>query len=213
MAIAKQTTATVIPALQYQDAPAAIDFLCKAFGFEKKAVYEGEGGSIAHAELTLGNGMVMLGSAKETDYGKLLVRPRQVGGVTMSTYCIVADPDAHFARAKAAGAEITREPVTQDYGGRDYTCKDPEGNVWTFGTYDPWVEFLAVGWAFPPGTSPYRRGNHIPKLGSPFQGRLTRWRSARIPTGPVRAGGAFQQGSAYPLHRDDAATVRHELAD
>ena len=105
MAIAKQTTATVIPALQYQDAPAAIDFLCKAFGFEKKAVYEGEGGSIAHAELTLGNGMVMLGSAKETDYGKLLVRPRQVGGVTMSTYCIVADPDAHFARAKAAGVQ------------------------------------------------------------------------------------------------------------
>jgi len=98
MAIAKQTTATVIPALQYQDAPAAIEFLCKAFGFEKKAVYEGEGGSIAHAELTLGNGMVMLGSVKQTDYGKLLVRPHQVGGVTMSTYCIVADPDAHFAR-------------------------------------------------------------------------------------------------------------------
>ena len=73
MAIAKQTTATVIPALQYQDAPAAIDFLCKAFGFEKKAVYEGEGGSIAHAELTLGNGMVMLGSVKESEYGKLLV--------------------------------------------------------------------------------------------------------------------------------------------
>ena len=65
MAIAEQTTATVIPALQYQDAPAAIDFLCKAFGFEKKAVYEGEGGSIAHAQLTLGNGMVMLGSVKE----------------------------------------------------------------------------------------------------------------------------------------------------
>jgi uncharacterized glyoxalase superfamily protein PhnB len=82
--------------------------------------------------------MVMLGSVKETDYGKLLVRPREVGGVTMSTYCIVADPDAHFARAEAAGAEITRAPETQDYGGRDYTCKDPEGNVWTFGTYDPW---------------------------------------------------------------------------
>jgi uncharacterized glyoxalase superfamily protein PhnB len=112
MAIAKQTTATVIPALQYQDAPAAIAFLCKAFGFEKMAVYEGEGGTIEHAQLTLGNGMVMLGSAKDTDYGKLLVRPRAAGGVTMSVYCIVADPDAHFARAKAAGAEITREPVT-----------------------------------------------------------------------------------------------------
>jgi uncharacterized glyoxalase superfamily protein PhnB len=139
MPVAKTTTATVIPALQYQDAPAAIDFLCRAFGFEKKAVYEGEGGSIAHAELTLGHGMVMLGSAKDTEYGKLLVRPRVAGGVTMSVYAIVEDVDAHFARAKAAGAEITREPVTQDYGGRDYTCKDPEGHVWTFGSYDPWA--------------------------------------------------------------------------
>jgi len=139
MPIAKQTVATVIPALQYEDAPAAIDFLCRAFGFEKSAVYEGEGGSIDHAQLTLGNGMIMLGSVKETEYGKLLVRPRAAGGATMSVYVIVADPDAHFAQAKAAGAEITREPVTQDYGGRDYTCKDPEGNVWTFGSYDPWA--------------------------------------------------------------------------
>jgi uncharacterized glyoxalase superfamily protein PhnB len=138
-AVAKQTTVTVIPALQYQDARAAIDFLCTAFGFEKKAVYEGEGGAIAHAELTLGNGMVMLGSVNESDYGKLLRRPRDVGGVTMSVYAIVADVDAHYARAKAAGAVITREPVTQDYGGRDYTAKDPEGHVWTFGSYDPWT--------------------------------------------------------------------------
>lgn len=139
MAIAQQTTASVIPALQCQDAPAAIEFLCKAFGFERKAIYAGEGGTVAHAQLTLGNGMVMLGSANDTDYGKLLVRPRAAGGVTMSVYCIVEDPDAHCARAKAAGAKITREPQTQDYGGRDYTCKDPEGNVWTFGTYDPWA--------------------------------------------------------------------------
>ena len=139
MPIAKATTSTIIPALHYADAPAAIDFLCRAFGFERKAVYEGEGGTIAHAELTLGNGMVMLGSMNDTEYGKLLVRPRAAGGVTMGVYVIVEDPDAHFARAKAAGAEITRDPVTQDYGGRDYTCKDPEGNVWTFGTYDPWA--------------------------------------------------------------------------
>jgi uncharacterized glyoxalase superfamily protein PhnB len=137
--VAKQTAVTVIPALQYQDARAAIDFLCAAFGFEKKAVYEGEGGTIAHAELTLGNGMIMLGSVNHSEYGKLLVRPRDAGGVTMSTYAIVDDVDAHYARAKAAGAVITREPVTQDYGGRDYTAKDPEGNVWTFGTYDPWA--------------------------------------------------------------------------
>ena len=137
--VARQTIVTVIPALQYQDARAAIDFLCTAFGFEKKAVYEGEGGTIAHAELTLGNGMIMLGSVNESAYGKLLKRPRDAGGVTMGVYAIVDDVDAHFARAKAAGAVIAREPVTQDYGGRDYIAKDPEGHVWTFGTYDPWT--------------------------------------------------------------------------
>jgi uncharacterized glyoxalase superfamily protein PhnB len=127
---------TVIPALQYRDARAAIEFLCKAFGFDKNAVYEEPGGSIAHAQLTLGNGMVMLGSVKDSEYSKLLVRPADAGGVTMSVYVVVDDADAHFARAKAAGTTIVREPVTQDYGGRDYTCKDPEGHVWTFGTYD-----------------------------------------------------------------------------
>jgi len=76
---------------------------------------------------------------RPSEYGKLLVRPRDAGGVTMSVYVIVDDVDAHFARAKAAGAVITREPVTQDYGGRDYTAQDPEGHVWTFGSYDPWA--------------------------------------------------------------------------
>ena len=128
---------SVIPALQYKDAKAAIEFLCNAFGFTKKAVYDEPDGSIAHAQLIHGNGMIMLGSVKDSEYGKLLRRPGDAGGVTMSVYVVVDDADAHFARAKAAGAEITREPVTQDYGGRDYTCKDPEGNVWTFGTYDP----------------------------------------------------------------------------
>jgi uncharacterized glyoxalase superfamily protein PhnB len=139
MPIAKPTTTNVIVALQYEDAPAAIDFLCRAFGFERKAVYQGEDGTVAHAELTFGNGMVMLGSVNDTEYGRLLVRPDDADGVTMSVYVIVQDPDAHFAQARAAGAEIIREPVTQDYGGRDYTCRDPEGHVWTFGSYDPWA--------------------------------------------------------------------------
>lgn len=128
---------SVIPALQYRDAKAAIDFLCRAFGFEKNAVYEEPDGSIAHAQLTLGNGMVMLGSVKDSEYSKLLVRPADAGGVTMSVYIVVVDADAHFVRAKAAGATIVRKPITQNYGGRDYTCKDPEGHVWSFGTYDP----------------------------------------------------------------------------
>ena len=131
------TKISVIPALQYNDAKAAIEFLCSAFGFAKNAVYEEPDGSVAHAQLTHGNGMVMLGSVKDSEYSKLLKRPSEVGGVTMSVYVVVDDADAHFVRAKAAGAKITREPETQDYGGRDYTCKDPEGHVWTFGTYDP----------------------------------------------------------------------------
>lgn len=127
----------VIPTLRYGDGKAAIDWLCKAFGFTAKAVYEGPDGTIAHAELTLGNGMIMLGSA-ETEFSKLVTTPRQTGIATGGIYAIVPDVDVHYARAKAAGAEILMEPRDQDYGGRDYTARDPEGYVWSFGTYDPW---------------------------------------------------------------------------
>lgn len=130
---------SIVPCLTYQDAPAAIDFLCRAFGFQTKLVVPGDEGIIAHAELVLGNAMVMLGSPKESGYGKLMRLPRNAGGCTQSIYLVVADADAHHARAVAEGAEIVLPLVTQDYGGRDYTCRDAEGHVWTFGTYDPWA--------------------------------------------------------------------------
>jgi uncharacterized glyoxalase superfamily protein PhnB len=136
--LAKQTRATIVPALQYRDAPAAIDWLCTAFGFTRRMVVPDEDGGIAHAELTFGNGMIMLGSRRENEFGRLLTEPRQAGAVTQAVYVIVDDADAHYARAKAAGAEILVELRTQDYGGRDYTCRDPERHVWAFGTYDPW---------------------------------------------------------------------------
>jgi uncharacterized glyoxalase superfamily protein PhnB len=136
--LAKQTRATIIPALQYRDAAAAIDWLCSAFGFAQRMVVRDEDGGIAHAELTFGNGMIMLGSRRENEFGRLLTEPHQAGAVTQAVYLIVEDADAHYARAKAAGAEILVELTTQDYGGRDYTCRDPEGHVWSFGTYDPW---------------------------------------------------------------------------
>ena len=138
--IAKSPKANVMPCLTYRDAPAAVEFLCRAFGFEKKMVVPGDKNTIAHAELTSGNAMVMLGSTKDTDYGRLVKPPRDVGVSTQSTYLVVTDADAHHARAKAAGAEIVIDLVTQDYGGRDYTCRDPEGHIWTFGTYHPWAE-------------------------------------------------------------------------
>jgi uncharacterized glyoxalase superfamily protein PhnB len=129
--------AQIIPALRHRNAAAAIDWLCGAFGFARKMVVPAEGGSIAHAELTLGNAMIMLGDA-ETEYGRLVAAPNKGQPVTQGIYVVVEDADAHYARAKAAGAEIVRDIKTQDYGSRDYTARDPEGHVWTFGIYDPW---------------------------------------------------------------------------
>jgi uncharacterized glyoxalase superfamily protein PhnB len=138
----KDTTATVIPGLRYQDAPKAIDWLCHAFGFEKHLVVPGEGGTIAHAELTFGRGMIMVGSsgAHGGGFDELVKAPGEVGGIgTQSAYVIVDDADAHLARARAAGAEIVLDIEDKDYGGRGYTCRDLEGHVWSFGTYDPWA--------------------------------------------------------------------------
>jgi hypothetical protein len=84
--IAKSPKANVMPCLTYRDAPAAVEFLCRAFGFEKKMVVPGDKNTIAHAELTLGNAMVMLGSTKDIDYGRLVKPPRDVGVSTQSTY-------------------------------------------------------------------------------------------------------------------------------
>jgi uncharacterized glyoxalase superfamily protein PhnB len=129
----------IIPALRYRNGQAAINWLCKAFGFEKKMVVPAEGGKIAHAELVLGNGMIMLGDVK-TEYGGFVRAPEPPERVnTQGIYVVVADVDNHYARAKAAGAEILLDLKTQDYGGRDYTARDLEGHVWTFGTYDPWA--------------------------------------------------------------------------
>jgi uncharacterized glyoxalase superfamily protein PhnB len=131
--------ANIIPTLRYQDAPAAIDWLCKAFGFEKHLVVPDETGGIAHAQLTLGRGMIMLGSARDDDFGRLQKPPREVGGVgTQSAYVVVADVDAHHARATSAGAKVAHPLEDKDYGGRGYSCFDPEGHVWSFGSYDPW---------------------------------------------------------------------------
>jgi uncharacterized glyoxalase superfamily protein PhnB len=120
----------IISTFRYDDPRGAIDFLCAAFGFTEHAAYEHDG-VIAHAELRLGDDWIMLGQSRPQDDG-----PPYPGGPT-TTYVVVDDPDAHHARAVAAGAEITQEPVERDYGSREYAAKDPGGNVWSFGTYLP----------------------------------------------------------------------------
>lgn len=129
--------ATVYPFMGYEDAAAAIDWLCRAFGFEKQLVVPGPDNSIAHAELRLGNGMVMLGSAagKRELFGMGV--PREFGAVTGGVYVVVQDVDAHYRRARAAGAAIIRDIADTDYGAREYMARDPEGHIWSFGTYQP----------------------------------------------------------------------------
>ena len=130
--------ATMIPALRYRDAPAAIDWLCRAFGFERHLVVPGDGDTIAHAQLVLGKGMIMLGSAREDAYDQLIRHPADAGGVTQAPYVVIADADTHCTQAKAAGAEILYDIEDQPHGGRTYTCRDSEGHIWNFGIYDPW---------------------------------------------------------------------------
>ena len=131
---------TVIPGHRYRSAPAAIDWLCQVFGFTRHAVYEGENGTIAHAELALGGGMIMLGSQKDDDFGRSFKSPAELGGIeTRSAYIVIADVDEAYARAVAAGATIVRPLHDTPYGSREFAVKDPEGHTWSAGTYDPWA--------------------------------------------------------------------------
>ena len=131
---------TIMPTLRYHNAPAAIDWLTKVFGFDRRAVYANPDGTIAHSELTLGNGMIMLGSSKNDEYGRGFKSPADLGDIeTRSSYIVVPDADAVYARAQAAGGTIVRPIQNTDYGSREFTVKDPEGHSWSVGTYDPWA--------------------------------------------------------------------------
>ncbi|MFG2601329.1 VOC family protein [Streptomyces sp. NPDC048462] len=124
---------SVFPTLLYDDAKAAIKTLTEALGFTEEAVYEGEDGTVMHAELSCGNGRVMLGSkGREGRFAEAMRGSGPVG-----VYVVVDDIDARHARAVEHGVEILMPPTDQDYGSRDYMARDAEGNVWTFGTYSP----------------------------------------------------------------------------
>jgi uncharacterized glyoxalase superfamily protein PhnB len=125
------------PTLRCKDAEAMIRWLTDVIGFTERVVYRGDDGVVHHAELAFGSSILMLGQSRDDDYGRL------VGGLdgrrTDSLYVAVDDPDALHARVKAAGARIEMELRDTDYGSRDFACRDPEGNLWSFGTYWPKV--------------------------------------------------------------------------
>jgi uncharacterized glyoxalase superfamily protein PhnB len=115
-------TPSIFPSMRFADADTALDWLGRAFGFEAGDVHRDDAGVVRHAEMSLGNGAIMFGQGDPTRTG---------------VYVAVADADAHYARAVAAGAEITREVDDTPYGSREYGARDPEGHAWTFGTYQP----------------------------------------------------------------------------
>lgn len=131
----------IFPSLYYRDASAAIEWLARAFGFEKRMAVVDDDGSILHSELTLGPGVIMVGTARPE---RGCLSPLDLAGVNQGLCVRVDDPDAHCARAKAAGAEITRELRDEEYGSRGYMAKDLEGNTWYFGTYQPGAYWKAA---------------------------------------------------------------------
>jgi uncharacterized glyoxalase superfamily protein PhnB len=126
----------IFPAVRFADADAGVAFLKDAFGATERAVHRGEDGVIHHAELALGAGVVMVGQHSQDGWlGGEAPRPLSS---TVSIYVVVSDPDRHHATAREAGAVIVRELQDTDYGSREYSVRDPEGNLWSFGTYDPY---------------------------------------------------------------------------
>jgi uncharacterized glyoxalase superfamily protein PhnB len=129
----------VVPVMRYRNLPAAIDWLCSALGFEKHRVTVDSDGAILFAQLTFGGSLIMASPVGASAFDKLMKQPDEVGGAeTQVCYFFVADAHAHCARAKAAGAEIIFDVEDRANGGRSYSCRDPEGHVWNFGTYNPW---------------------------------------------------------------------------
>ncbi|MGA4842770.1 VOC family protein [Streptomyces sp. G45] len=124
---------SICPTLLYADAKAAITQLTEAFGFTETSVYESEDGTVLHAELSHGNGVVMLGSKGREGVFAEKMKDAGPSGI----YVVVDDVDAHHQRAAEHGVEILTPPTDQDYGSRDYLARDREGNVWSFGTYAP----------------------------------------------------------------------------
>ena len=131
---------TVIPGLRYRDAHAAIEWLCSVLGFERRLVVPHGEDEIAHAQLTLGGGMVMLGSMRDDVHGHHVVASELGGKLTQAAYIVVSDIEALYEHVQAKGANIVMELEAQPYGGSLFAVRDPEGQLWSIGSYDPWVE-------------------------------------------------------------------------
>ena len=154
----EQSGAPVVPVIRYRNLPAAINWLCAAFGFEKHRITADSSGTIIFAQLTFGPTMIMVGPVRDSAFDRFLKQPDEIGGAeTQVCYFRIADAHAHCARAKAAGAQIVFDIEDRGNGGRSYSCRDIEGRLWNFGTYDPWQRQAIVARDARPQTRISRR--------------------------------------------------------
>jgi uncharacterized glyoxalase superfamily protein PhnB len=138
MSTTTAVSANIFPFISYEDAPAAIDWLCLAFGFERLLVVPGENGEIVHAELQLGSGVVMVSSATPSAEARLRMKSaRALGATSQGVAIYVEDVDARWQRAQDARAEVVQPIEDTSYGARSFTVRDPEGNLWSIGNYLP----------------------------------------------------------------------------
>src|SRR5262245_42240234 len=128
----------VVPTITYRNTTAMVEWLCDTFGFRRQLIVKGEMGEVKHAELAFGESMIIVDAVEHSPFEKLVVHPDQIGGVeTQTCYLIVHDVEAHYAKVKAKNAEIICGIRVENSGGQGYACRDPEGQLWMFGTYDP----------------------------------------------------------------------------
>jgi uncharacterized glyoxalase superfamily protein PhnB len=148
--------ARVVPTIRYRDVPAAVAWLCRAFGMQEHRVVADEAGAPRYAELRFGGSLVMIAPIEETAFGRLMVQPDELGGVeTQVCYLCVDNVQAHYTRARTAGAVVVIDPDDEANNGRGYSCRDPEGHVWNFGSYDPWQNARAQSRGRPQGREPH----------------------------------------------------------
>lgn len=141
MSFARNCPSTVVPGMRYRDPNAMIEWLTRAFGLQPHAIYRFPDGSVMHAEMTFGNGMIMIGdAAKQTPYSPHAIQPDETGlRETRSISLLVEDCDPIYAQAVAAGARMIFDLEAKPYGGKSFTCYDPEGHIWNIGSYNPWA--------------------------------------------------------------------------
>lgn len=178
------------PLLRYRDVAAATEWLCRAFGFEVHATVRNDAGTMLLAQLRHGQSLIMLVPVGQSDLDGLMRQPDEIGGAeTQGCYIVVDDADAHYARSLSAGVEIVLALTGERSGRRGYSCRDFEGHIWSFGTYNPWS-------AGPPLTTPQ------PAI---VRRRMSLWRSFAAVAGIAACflAGAVWTKTAFGAHALD----------